>query len=86
MHRRRRPSTSRVAQTSPRTLERLFLAQTGCSVGRWRRRMLLLLAQRAVAAGSTVTDAAYEAGYASPSAFIAAFRAAFGVTPGRSQR
>ena len=74
-----------LAKTSPRTLERLFLAQTGCSVGRWQRQMLLLLAQRALVAGSTVTDAAYEAGYASPSAFIAAFRVAFGVTPGRGR-
>jgi AraC-like DNA-binding protein len=33
--------------------------------------------------GEPVTTVALEVGYESPSAFIAAFRAMFGVTPGR---
>ncbi len=75
-----------VARTSARTLERLFHDQTGCSVGRWQRRARLLNASRAVAAGASVTDAAYDAGYASPSAFIASCRREFGATPGRYAR
>jgi AraC-like DNA-binding protein len=71
-----------VAGTSERTLERLFAEQTGCGVARWQRRARLLAAGRALAAGTSVTEAAYDAGYASPSAFIAAFRRAFGTTPG----
>ena len=73
------------AATSARTLERLFAAQTGCSVGRWHRRFRLLAAERALGSGASVTDAAYDAGYASPSAFIAAYRRTFGTTPGRSR-
>jgi len=33
--------------------------------------------------GAPVTEAALDAGYQSPSAFIAAFKKAFGVTPAR---
>jgi AraC-like DNA-binding protein len=82
------PPAARLAAlgaTSARTLERLFAAQTGCSLGRWQRRFRLLAAERALAAGASVTDAAYDAGYASPSAFIAAFRRTFGITPGRAR-
>jgi AraC-like DNA-binding protein len=79
------PQLAAAAATSARTLERLFAAQTGCSLGRWQRRFRLLAAERALAAGTSVTDAAYDAGYGSPSAFIAAFRRAFGTTPGRSR-
>ena len=68
------PQLAASAATSARTLERLFVAQTGSSLGRWQRRFRLLAAERALAAGASVTEAAYDAGYASPSAFIAAFR------------
>lgn len=74
------------ACTSARTLERLFRDHTGFSVGRWQRRARLLNASRAVAAGVSVTDAAYDAGYGSPSAFIASCRREFGATPGRYAR
>lgn len=74
------------ACTSARTLERLFRDQTGFSVGRWQRRARLLNASRAVVAGASVTDAAYDAGFASPSAFIASCRREFGATPGRYAR
>jgi len=74
---------STIAGASTRTLERLFAAQTGCSFGAWQRRMRLLAAGRALAGAVSVTDAAYDAGYSSPSAFITAFRRAFGTTPGR---
>jgi AraC-like DNA-binding protein len=79
------PQLAAAAETSTRTLERLFATQTGCSLGRWQRRFRLLAAERALAAGSSVTDAAYDAGYGSPSAFIAAYRRTFGTTPGRSR-
>ncbi|MBV9495232.1 MAG: helix-turn-helix domain-containing protein [Acidobacteria bacterium] len=36
-----------------------------------------------LAAGESVTNAALDAGYASTSAFIAAFRKTFGTTPGK---
>jgi AraC-like DNA-binding protein len=66
-----------------RTLERSFAAETGLSLGRWRRQARFLYALRRLGAGASVKRAAVEAGYQSPSAFIAAFRIAFGTTPGR---
>ena len=66
-----------------RTLERTFAAETGLSLGRWRRQARILHALRRIGAGAPVKQAALEAGYQSPSAFIAAFRAALDTTPGR---
>jgi AraC-like DNA-binding protein len=73
----------RRAGASRRTLERLFVAETGMRVGDWRRRVRLLHAVRRLAESESVTNAASESGYASVSAFVAAFRKTFGVTPGR---
>lgn len=68
---------------SQRTLERRFQDQTGLSLGAWRRQARLLSALRGLAGGQPVKAVAETAGYRSPSAFVAAFRVAFGVTPGR---
>ncbi len=73
----------RAAGASPRTLARLFLAETGLGFRAWRQRARLLHALVALASGEPVTRVAFEAGYDSPSAFIAAFKRAFGTTPGR---
>jgi AraC-like DNA-binding protein len=74
---------SRRVGASRRTMERLFLAETKMTVGEWRRRLRLLHAVRLLGGGASVTSAALEAGYASTSAFIAAFKKVFGTTPGR---
>ena len=66
-----------------RTLERRFLAETGMSPDCWRRQARLLGAVERLAGGQSVKAVAADAGYASPSAFVAAFRKQFGVTPGR---
>jgi AraC-like DNA-binding protein len=66
-----------------RTLERRFYEETGMTLGRWRRHHALLGALEQVAGGTPVKAVAAAAGYAAPSAFVAAFRAAFGTTPGR---
>jgi AraC-like DNA-binding protein/quercetin dioxygenase-like cupin family protein len=66
-----------------RTLERVFQAETGLPVGRWRQYRLLLRGLEEVADGATVQDASVIAGYRTPSAYVAAFRAAFGTTPAR---
>lgn len=68
---------------SQRTLERRFQAETGLSLGQWRRQARLLNALRGLAGGRAVKAVAEEAGYRTPSAFVAAFRTAFGTTPGR---
>lgn len=69
------------AGLSERSLARLFKQQTGLSFGDWRQRLRLLLALAALERGERVTHVALDSGYASPSAFIAAFRRNFGMTP-----
>lgn len=65
-----------------RTLERRFRAECGVTFDHWRRRARLAHALRALAAGDSVKTVAAACGYRSPSAFVAAFRADFGTTPG----
>lgn len=69
---------------SPRTLARLFRRETGMSFGRWRQLLRLSEAAALLAGGATPARAAAAVGYASAPAFGAAFRAAFGVTPGEA--
>jgi AraC-like DNA-binding protein len=71
---------------SARTIERLFCAETKMTFAKWRERLKLLHALRLLAAGSAVTNVALELGYASPSAFIAMFKRAFGTTPSKYYR
>jgi AraC-like DNA-binding protein len=74
---------ARGSGASLRTLQRLFQAQTGLSLEAWRGRARMQQAVVALSAGAPVTEAALDAGYQSASAFIAAFKKAFGVTPAR---
>lgn len=74
---------ARAAGLTSRTLARRFRAETGMTFGRWRGRLALLAALPRLAAGQAVTTVALDLGYAGPSAFIAAFRRALGVTPRR---
>jgi AraC-like DNA-binding protein len=69
---------------SVRTLTRLFRAETGMSFGRWRQQWRLAEAAALLAQGMPPARAAARVGYASASAFGAAFRAAFGAPPGLS--
>jgi len=71
----------RDAGTSRRTAERLFLRETGLTIGQWRQQRRLLEALRRLMEGSKVIEAAFEAGYGSPSAFTVAFKRTFGMTP-----
>jgi AraC-like DNA-binding protein/quercetin dioxygenase-like cupin family protein len=71
----------RAAGASKRTLERLFRQGTGMPLRTWRQQLRLLHAVRMLTAGAKVTAVALDAGYASPSAFIAMFRRALGTTP-----
>ncbi|MDN2568614.1 helix-turn-helix transcriptional regulator [Aquibium sp. A9E412] len=68
---------------SQRALMRLFLAETGMTFRQWQRQARLLAALERLAAGEPVTGVAFAVGYDSTSAFIEAFRLAFGRTPGR---
>jgi len=72
---------ARDAGASVRTVQRLFLTDTGLRFGEWRQRLRLLHGASLLGGGSSVTHAGLEAGYAGPSAFTAAFRKHFGFTP-----
>lgn len=74
-------SLCRDAGASRRTIERSFIAETGLSLGRWRQQSRLMHAVQLLGGGATVTEVAYEAGYATPSAFTVAFHKTFGATP-----
>ena len=74
---------ARIAGASERTLERLFRAEVGMTFGRWQQQARLLRALEILASGESVTTAALEVGFETPSAFIAMFRRAMGTTPAR---
>jgi AraC-like DNA-binding protein len=66
---------------SRRTIERRFMAETGMSLGRWQRRARILAGVELLADGADVTLTAVTVGYATPSAFVEAFRAELGSPP-----
>ncbi|UOE43233.1 helix-turn-helix domain-containing protein [Agromyces larvae] len=68
--------------TSGKTLQRHFVKDTGLSFQHWRVNARLALARRRIEHGEGVLTAARAVGYANASAFIAAFRRRYGVTPG----
>jgi AraC-like DNA-binding protein len=76
---------ARRAGASLRTLQRLFPAETGLTLETWRQKARLIWSITRLSAGASVSAAAFDAGYESPSAYIAAFKRQFGVTPGRFQ-
>ena len=70
------------AGASRRTLLRLFVAQTGLSFRQFRRQVRIYRSLAMLAEGAAISDAALAVGYESTPAFIAAFRAVLGHTPG----
>ena len=76
-------SLARAVGIGKRTLERQFFIETGMTPGRWRQQRSLLEALERLARGQPIKSVAIRAGYATPSAFTAAFRKSFGTTPGK---
>jgi AraC-like DNA-binding protein len=68
---------------SLRTMQRVFMRETGMPVSEWRQVARLMAAAVRLLDGASVTDAALEAGYSGVSAFIHAFRLRLGQTPSR---
>ncbi|MFE3228724.1 AraC family transcriptional regulator [Nocardia sp. NPDC059228] len=68
---------------SPRTLARGFLAETGITFGQWRTQVRLAASLPLLASGLPVARIATRVGYATPSAYIAAFHREVGVSPAR---
>ena len=68
---------------SRRSLQRLVLRETGRNWRDWTQHLRLARAFVPLMSGQSVQGAAHAAGYASASGFVAAFRARYGITPGR---
>ncbi|QND44516.1 AraC family transcriptional regulator (plasmid) [Rhizobium lusitanum] len=69
------------AALTERTAARLFVKDTGLTFGQWRQSLKLQSALEYLGTGASVTQAAFEVGYADVSSFIAAFKLLFGKTP-----
>jgi AraC-like DNA-binding protein len=73
----------RAVGASSRTLARSFLDDTGLSFGRWRTLVRLQASLVHLADQMPVGTVASRVGYRTTSAYVAAFRAHTGITPGR---
>jgi AraC-like DNA-binding protein/quercetin dioxygenase-like cupin family protein len=69
------------AAASRKTIERLFIAETGMPPSRWLRQARILHAVSQLAAGEKVSSVALNSGYESSSAFTYMFRNTLGVSP-----
>ena len=77
------PEAAATCALSVRSFERRVQGETGLSYRSWCRQAKLFRALELLASGTRVSDVADHLGYEGPSAFVATFRKAFGVTPGR---
>ncbi|MFE6663779.1 helix-turn-helix domain-containing protein [Streptomyces sp. NPDC057697] len=77
---------ARAVGVSRRTLTRLFVHDTGMNFDRWRTHVRLRAALPLLAEGQPVSRVAHTVGYATSSAFLAAFRRTVGTSPGRYLR
>lgn len=69
------------ASASRKTIERLFITETGMAPLRWLRQVRILHAVSQLAAGKKISSVALDLGYQSPSAFTYMFRNATGMSP-----
>jgi AraC-like DNA-binding protein len=67
---------------SVRTIERIYLKETGTGFETWRRQVRLMKGLELLSAGCSVKETAYAVGYRQPSAFVEMFRQTLGTTPG----
>lgn len=70
-----------LACISTRTLARLFIQETGLSLGEWNRRLLVHIAITQLTIGKSVTTVALNLGYKNPTSFVEMFRKTIGVSP-----
>jgi AraC-like DNA-binding protein len=75
------------AGASPRTVTRLFPAETGLTFREWRRRARIMAAAEMLSNGPrAMKDVAVRFGFSSVAAFGHAFREVMGATPGQFQK
>ena len=77
------PGLAAQAGASVRTVQRQFISETGMTVDAWRQKARLIASTATLSSGGSVTDAALDSGYSGTSAFIAAFKQHFAMTPGQ---
>lgn len=73
---------ARTVHTSGKTLQRCFRRDTGMTFPQWRSNARLSIALQRLDRGDAVASVARGVGFGTTSAFIAAFRRRYGVTPG----
>lgn len=64
-------------------MNRLLVAETGLSFGRWRQQLQVLLTIQKMSRGATVESVAFDLGYQSSSSFVTMFRKNLGTSPAR---
>lgn len=69
-------------RVNQRTLQRLFLSETGMTYRRWIQQAQLLMALEWLAIGRRIIDVATDLGYSSQSAFTFMFKRNLGMPPG----
>lgn len=69
------------AAASRKTIERLFILETGMPPSRWLRQARLFHAISQLASGEKISSVALGLGYSSPSAFSHMFRTTIGINP-----
>lgn len=74
------------AGTSPKTLARHFIDETGMTFGQWRQQARILRAIELLAGELPITTIALELGYETTSAFVAMFKRWRGVAPGQFRK
>lgn len=78
---------ARLVDSSPRQLERAFLAETGASPSEFYRTLRLKYGRWLLTTSDvSINKIAFECGFADASHFIRRFRAQFGMAPGRLRR
>lgn len=75
------PDLARQVGSSPRTLLRIFQAETGLTFNQWRTRARLQASMGHLAEGLPVAEVADRVGYATASAYVVAFHRVTGRTP-----
>lgn len=68
---------------SERNMSRLFLAETGLSINKWRRQMHVVTALPLLAQGQSIQSISDDLGYDSSGAFVTMFRKTVGAPPRR---
>lgn len=66
---------------SAKTIGRIFLRETGLGYQQWRQQWRLMRVIELLATGHSISDCAFELGFASESALIAFFKGMTGTTP-----